>query len=291
MDAIEVAWRYVNAWNARDTASLAASFREGGTYEDPNTAGPIGTAALAAYARVLFDAFPDLVFEDAGMTEVAPDELHFAWIMRGTNRGSLRGLPPTGASIALPGFDVIKVRGDGVERVRGYFDRQTMLEQLGIQVSVQPYSVGPIRFGTCTQVRSGSRQAPGAVVLTMIEARSDEEVQQIRDTSRRIMLQLPGMPGFLSFQGTVVGRRLSTVTLWETREAARQVMREANHKQASSEMFGGVVGRAFHASTWALERSGELWVRCGQCGALRDAKVTERCRCEAETQEERVAFW
>ena len=118
----------------------------------------------------------------------------------------------------------------------------------------------------------------------MIEARSDEEVQQIRDASRRIMLQLPGMPGFLSFQGTVVGRRLSTVTLWETRESARQVMREANHKQASSEMFGGAVGSAFHSSTWALERLGELWVRCanaepsGTPRSRRGADVRQRPR-------------
>jgi hypothetical protein len=58
MDAMEIAWRYVNAWNARDTASLAASFREGGTYEDPGTEGPIGTAALAGYAQGLFDSVP-----------------------------------------------------------------------------------------------------------------------------------------------------------------------------------------------------------------------------------------
>ena len=291
MDAMEIAWRYVHAWNARDTASLAASFREGGTYEDPGTEGPIGTAALAGYAQGLFNAFPDLVFEDAGMRRVSSDELQFAWIMKGTNRGSLRGLPPTGASIAIPGIDLIKVRDDGVEQVRGFFDRQTLMQQLGLQVAVQPYSVGAIRFGVCTQVRSESRQAPGAVVLTMIEARSDAEVQQIRDASRRIMLQLPSMPGFLSFQGTVVGRRLSTVTLWETRESARQVMREANHKQASSEMFGGALGLAFHSSSWALERLGELWVRCSQCGVLRDASVTERCQCQPEAREERVAFW
>jgi hypothetical protein len=125
----------------------------------------------------------------------------------------------------------------------------------------------------------------------MIEARSDAEVQQIRDVSRRIILQLPGMAGFLSFQGTVVGRRLSTVTLWETEESARQVMRESNHKQASSDMFGGSVGAAFHASTWVLERLGELWVRCRECGVLRDAKVEERCQCGVQSQEERVAYW
>ena len=291
VDATDIARRYVDAWNARDTARLAASFREGGSYEDPNTGGPIGTTALEGYAGGLFTAFPDLVFEDAGMRRVSEDELQFGWIMKGTNRGSLRGLPPTGRSIALPGVDLIKVREDGVEQVRGFFDRQTLMEQLGLQVVVQPYSVGAIRFGACTQVRSESQQRPGAVVLTMIEARSDAEVQQIRDASRRIMLQLPGMPGFLSFQGTVVGRRLSTVTLWETREAARQVMREANHKQASADMFAGSVGGAFHSSSWVLERLGELWTRCSECGDLWDANVAENCRCGAKAREERVAFW
>lgn len=283
--------RYVDAWNARDPKRLTASFREGGTYEDPGTGGPIGMGGLAAHAEALFAAFPDLAFEDAGMRRVSIDELQFAWIMRGTNRGSFRGLPPTGASIALPGIDLIKAGSEGVERVRGFFDRQTLMEQLGLQVAVQPFAAGPVRFGVCSQVRSESRRPPGAVVLTMIEARSDAEVQRIRDASRRIMVQLPGMAGFLSFQGTVVGRRLSTVTLWETAESARQVMRESNHRQASSEMFGGSVGAAFHTSTWVLERMGELWVRCGECGGLRDAGVEARCRCGAPLPEAPVAFW
>ena len=148
------------------------------------------------------------------------------------------------------------MRDGGVERVQGYFDRTSLMEQLGVQVHVQPYAVGPVRFGVCTSVRSGNPAPPGAVSLTMIEARSDDEVQQIRDVSRRIMLQLCGMPGFLSFQGAVIGRRLTTVTLWESREAQRQVMREANHKQASQDMFGGAVGAAFNASAWTLERMG-----------------------------------
>ena len=158
MNVMDIARRYVDAWNARDTTRLAASFREGGTYEDPNTGGPIGTGGLSAYAAALFAAFPDLTFEDAGMRRVSESELQFAWIMKGTNRGSLRGLPPTGASIALPGLDLIKVCDDGVAQVRGYFDRQSLMEQLGLQVAVQPFSAGPIRFGICTQVRSESRR-------------------------------------------------------------------------------------------------------------------------------------
>ena len=147
-----------------------------------------------------------------------------------------------------------------------------------------------MRFGVCTSVRSDSTAAPGAISLTMIEARTDDEVQQIRDTSRQIMLQLRGMPGFLSFQGAVIGRRLTTVTLWESREAQRQVMREATHKQASADMFAGSLGSAFHASSWTLERLGELWVRCQGCGKLRDRRAQAECRCGAMDAAP-PAFW
>ncbi len=290
MNALEIARRYVEAWNTRDTSRLAATFRTGGTYEDPNTNGPIGPEGLAEYAAGLFAAFPDLWFEEISIRDCGPDEVVVAWMMRGANRGSLRGLPPTGATIALPGVDLIAVRDGGVERVQGYFDRQSLLQQLGVQVNVQPHAAGPVRFGVCTQVRSASQAPPGAVTLTMIEAGSEAEVQQIRETSRRIMMQLAGMPGFLSFQGAVVGRRLTTVTLWENREAARQVMREGNHKEAAASMFAGAVGAAFHASHWTLDRLGEMWVRCGECGELRDARAAGDCPCGA-IGGQRPAFW
>jgi steroid delta-isomerase-like uncharacterized protein len=290
MQPIESARAYLDAWNARDTARLSATFGNGGTYEDPNTGGALGAAALAGYAGGLFAAFPDLAFEETGIRQSGPDEVVLAWVMRGTNRGSLRGLPPSGATIALPGVDLITVCDGAVARVRGFFDRQTLMEQLGLQVAVQPHAVGPVHFGVCTQVRSESPAPPAALALTMVDARSDAEVHQIREASRRIMLALPGMPGFLSFQGAVVGRRLTTVTLWESPGAARQVMRESNHKQALAEIFAGGIGGAFHASTWTLERLGELWARCPACGTLRDARSVPECPCGAGAGA-RPAFW
>jgi hypothetical protein len=68
------------------------------------------------------------------------------------------------------------------------------------------------------------------------------------------------------------------------------VMREANHKQASEDMFCGALGAAFHASTWTLDRLGELWIRCPACGELRDGRTGEACRCGAGAAE-RPAFW
>ncbi|HEY9504332.1 MAG TPA: ester cyclase [Gemmatimonadales bacterium] len=290
MSAMDAARRYVAAWNGRDTATLAAAFCPGGTYEDPNTNGPIGTGPLGTYAGGLWSAFPDLRFEEVSWHESAGGEITFRWLMRGTNRASLRGLPPTGATIALPGVDIITVCNGAVERVVGYFDRATLMEQVGVMSVVQPYVAGPVHFGVCTQVRSTSQAPPGAVSLTMIEARSDEEVQRIREISRRIMVELPGMPGFLSFQGTVVGRRLTTVTVWESPEAARQVMHESNHRQASAEMLQGQLGSAFHASTWNLARLGELRVRCPECGRVRDGRTVPACDCGAAAGE-RPAYW
>ena len=290
MTPMEATRRYTAAWNAQDTARLADSFRPGGTYEDPNTGGPVGAEPLGQYAAGLWSAFPDLRFEEVDYAETAPGEIVFRWIMRGTNRGSLRGLPPTGATIALPGVDLITTREDGVARVVGYFDRATLMEQLGVQVVMQPHAAGPMRFGVATSVKSGSPAAPAALSLTMIEARSDEEVQEIRNISRRIMMQLCGIPGFLSFQSGVIGRRLTTVTLWESREAQRQIMREANHMQASQQVFGGTMGAAFHFSSWRLERLGELWIRCPACEGLRNGVTEESCRCGAPAGA-RPAYW
>ena len=126
MSGIDVARRYAAAWNARDAARLAGTFRPGGTYEDPSTGGPLEPGPLQHYAGALWTAFPDLTFEEVDYRETAPGEIVFRWIMRGTNRGSLRGLPPTGATIALPGVDLIVAHEDGVERVQGYFDRATL---------------------------------------------------------------------------------------------------------------------------------------------------------------------
>lgn len=290
MSAIDVAQRYLDAWNARDATRLTAAFADGGTYQDPATGGPLGTAALAQYASGLWSAYPDLTFEDNGMQESGSGRVVLPWTMRGTNRGSLRGLPPTGATFTLPGVDLIQVSDTGVVRVEGFFDRATLLEQLGVQVIVQPQEVGPLRFGTCTQVRSNTERDPGAAALTIIQARDEDEVQRIRETSRRIMAEVVEMPGFLSLQAAVVGRRLTTVTLWESPEAARQIMREPIHKGASAEMFGGGVGTAFHSSTWVPQRLGELWVRCLDCGALRDARKGAACRCGAARREQPV-FW
>ena len=94
--------------------------------------------------------------------------------MRGTNTGSLQGLPPTGRSVEVPGSDFIEIEGDKVRSVQGYFDSRAVPEQLGLQVLVQPKAIGPFSFGTSTLAQTGKNAKPGAFSITMLEARSPD---------------------------------------------------------------------------------------------------------------------
>jgi steroid delta-isomerase-like uncharacterized protein len=290
MQSTEVARRYIEAWNSRSPAAIAGMFLEDGTYSDPVTDGPLTGAAIARFAETLFTSFPDLGFEISSNVETSGGVV-LEWIMSGTNTGSLRGLPPTGKRIALPGIDVIRVSGDRIASLRGYLDRQTMLEQLGLQVVVQPYQVGPVTFGTCSRVRSGSTATPGAFSLTMIDARSDAEVQEIRLYSRRVMLEMPSMPGFLTFLGAVMARRLYTVSAWSSPEQANEVMLSGPHKEATAAFFKSNLGTAFHSSIWTPYRFGPRWQRCSSCDRVVAVKEeTTRCQCGAALPEAQP-FW
>ena len=289
MQPTEIARRYIEAWNTRSPATISAMFLEGGTYSDPVTNGPLTGPAIDAFAEGLFASFPDLSFEITSNAESGSGVV-LEWTMRGTNTGSLRGLPPTGAQIAQPGIDVIRVQGDKVLSVRGYFDRQTMLEQLGLQVVVQPHQIGPVTFGSSSRVRSGSRATPGAFSLTMVDARSDEEVQEIRAYSRRIMLGMPSMPGFLSFLGAVVGRRLYTVSAWTRPEEVHRVMHDEAHKESAAEFFRGKLGTAFHSSIWTPYHLSTRWIRCPSCGRVSGGDGQNQCAC-GSTLPELPVFW
>jgi len=290
MRPTDVARRYIDAWNARSPSEIAGMFLESGSYTDPATAGPLTGEAIAQYAGNLFTAFPDLSFEITSNGE-APAGVVLQWIMKGTNSGSLRGLPPTGRVMALPGIDIIRVSGDRIASLQGYFDRQTLLEQLGLQVVVQPHQTGPVTFGVSTRVRSGNPATPGAFSLTMVDARSDAEVQELRLHSRRVMLQMPSMPGFLTFLGVVVGRRLYTVSAWSEPEQAHRIMLESAHKEASAALFKGNLGTGFHSSIWVPHKISPRWLRCSSCDRMVAAEDNSRaCVCGAALPEPQP-FW
>ena len=154
--ALAVAQRYFDAWNRHDADGIVATFVDGGTYTDPATAGPLSGAAIGAYAARLWASFPDLSFEVGSVLEGADGMVTAEWVMKGTNTAPWNGLPPTGASVTLPGVDVIRAAGNGIQTVRGYFDSGAVPRALGLDVIVQPKAIGPFQFGVSTRITSGS---------------------------------------------------------------------------------------------------------------------------------------
>jgi len=109
------------------------------------------------------------------------------WLMKGTNSGPFAGGPPPGKSVALPGADFLTVDGDKISSIKGYFDRRTLVEQLGLQVIVQPCSIGAFTFGDSVRYTTGKGTKPGAFSFTWIDVNSDEEVPRSRNEASRLL--------------------------------------------------------------------------------------------------------
>ena len=278
MNPLDVAQTYFDSWNQRDPAAIVATFAEGGTYSDPIAAGLSGPA-LAANASRLFAAFPDLSFEILSAAQTGDHSVAAQWMMRGTNTGPLAGSPPTGKAVALPGADFITVDGDKIRAVQGYFDQKAYLEQLGLQVIAQPYSVGPISFGTGITMQVGKHTKPGAFSLTSIRIRADE-MQQLQEYTMPILAELAQMPGFISFTALGANNCAYTITAWEDAESASQMLRAGAHREAMQVFFGREFAEGGTTSVWIPHHINALWVRCTACGRMCDYDQDEgKCQC------------
>lgn len=132
MDVPEAVNTYVKTWNAQDLDGWLANFAPDGTYSDPVTGNPISGQALKDHFQGLVAGFPAWNFDTADLHQINESLAVWRWVMRATNSGSYRGMPPTGRTVTLPGVEFIEVKSGKVTRAEGYFDRMTMLAQLGL---------------------------------------------------------------------------------------------------------------------------------------------------------------
>lgn len=280
MDAFAVAERYFDAWNRADPEAITAIFTDDGIYADPTVSQGLDRTATAVYAAGLFSAFPDLAFTVEKQT--CDEGLVMAtWRMTGTNRGSFNGLPPSGREIDVLGVDAITVVDDRVKSVVGYFDTKVIPEQLGLQVIVQPHVIGPFAFGVATYVTSDAGE-PGAMSLTVLEARSPEEVEEIRERSRDIMSSLRDAPGFISWLGVVVENRMYTITAWRSPDDVVALRENTAHIDATKRFFGTELARGGQTGVWAPDRLNGMWVRCDACSQMTHVSGTSMCACGAQ---------
>ena len=291
MDPSAVADRYFDAWNRRDPEAIAAAFCDRGTYADPNVPGGIGPEATAGYAAGLFAGFPDLAFAIESSAVCADGSVAAQWVMTGTNTGPFQGLPPSGREVRLPGADIIVVTGDKVRSVVGYFDTAVVPRQLGMQVIVQPVRAGPFAFGTSTYVLTDGRE-PGAMSLTVLEARSPEDIDEVRSRTREVIADLLGAPGFISWVGAVVNNRMFTITAWDDADAVAALQENPAHAEAMRIFFAPApegLAAGGQTGVWEPNRLNGIWARCAACGRMVRPGPDGRCACGAEVATPR--YW
>jgi steroid delta-isomerase-like uncharacterized protein len=76
-------------------------------------------------------AFPDFTVELTSRA-VSGNSAHAQWTMTGTHLGLLFGVPPTGKKISVRGVSVFELRDDKVQTCSDYYDKSTLLGQLGM---------------------------------------------------------------------------------------------------------------------------------------------------------------
>jgi steroid delta-isomerase-like uncharacterized protein len=291
MNLLEIARQYFDAWNRRDAHAVLATLSADGTYCDPSTGGRLRGDALTAYMNGLWSAFPDLSFEVASAGIAGENLVAAQWIMRGTNSGSMMGLPPSGKSVTLPGADFIRVSGEKIQTVDGYFDTRAVPEQLGLQVIVQPQEIGPFTFGSATRASTGKNVAPGAFSITVLEGGSAEEARAVGQLSSKIVGEALSMPGFLGFVSATVGRRMMTISAWDGPKDPRQLLAGGSHAEAMKKFFGTELASGGYTSVWVPERINARWVRCESCARMADhERSSGTCSCGKKLPDP-LAYW
>jgi steroid delta-isomerase-like uncharacterized protein len=90
-----------------------------------------GTEEVSGYYDDTRRAFPDQRNELLALHH-ADDAVLVEAVVRGTHKGPLRSLPPTGREFELPILAIFEFDGDELTCERVYFDQLTVLRQLGI---------------------------------------------------------------------------------------------------------------------------------------------------------------
>jgi steroid delta-isomerase-like uncharacterized protein len=90
-----------------------------------------GTEEVEGYFEESRRAFPDQRNELLALHH-ADDAVLVEAVIRGTHKGPLRGLPPTGNQYELPILAMFMFNGEKLTCERIYFDQTTVLRQLGI---------------------------------------------------------------------------------------------------------------------------------------------------------------
>lgn len=123
---------YFKAFNAHNPEAVAKLFGRPGKYVDPAVREGVKGAALIAYLRSHYVAFPNARYRVVRMTWNREGLIGFEWRFTGTNAGPLGDMPATNRAVEVSGASMMLAKSGAISWLHGYFDRRAMLRQLGL---------------------------------------------------------------------------------------------------------------------------------------------------------------
>lgn len=131
-DNIAVVRRSWDAWNAHDVNAWIKLLDGAQVMESDTVPQPVrGHDGARAFMEMYVKAFPDLHFT-MDQTIASGDYVVSRYTARGTHRGDLAGIPPTGRSAETHGCVVAEVKNGRIHRQWLYWDSAHLLRQLGV---------------------------------------------------------------------------------------------------------------------------------------------------------------
>lgn len=123
---------HVRLENAHDLDGVMRTFGDSPRYDDePYDQHHVGTEAVRGFYEQLMRAIPDLRI-DVEQHHVTDEVVILECVISGTHLGAWRGLPATGRKLRFPLCGVYSFDGDRLSGEKIYYDRATVLRQVGV---------------------------------------------------------------------------------------------------------------------------------------------------------------
>jgi len=129
---------YNAAWNSHDVERIVSLFTDDGVHEDI-AIGAVsrGKEELKSFIGTTFVFFPDFKAEVTSRFG-AGDWSAREWVMTGTQKGDMPGLPATGKSFSLRGASITELKEGKIRRNTDYWNLASLLQQLGVMPATPP---------------------------------------------------------------------------------------------------------------------------------------------------------
>jgi len=131
-NAESVAREAIDAINSNDMTRYRELIHPEYSYTGGDGQTQRGQDAAIAIVQMYRTAFPDDMALDVQHVHSAGDTAIVEFIGKGTHRGDLAGIAPTGRRMELPVVTVLEIRDGKIHTEREYFDSGYMMQQLGV---------------------------------------------------------------------------------------------------------------------------------------------------------------